>query len=255
MAPYLAFFAAGRFEVRHGVTDGLPWYVAVSRRIEQSDRDRQMQLMLRTPAIVRWLQRQLGRYPFRDTGGLTTSLDPGFALENQTRPTYPVLGADGVTMMVHELAHQWFGDSVSVANWRDVWLNEGAATFMEARYAERHGGQSAQAWLRETYDRVYDWSRVVADPGADIYDLFDSDTVYLRGGMTFQALRNRIGNDEFWPLLRAWLRRHRDGNGSTEQFMALAEQRTGEDLDAFFRAWLYDTTQPAWTAANGLTAP
>ena len=256
MATYLAFFAAGHFDVRHGVTHGLPWYVAVSRRIDQPDRDRSMKLMLRTPATVGWLQRQLGvPYPFRDTGGLTTGLSPGFALENQTRPTYPVLGGDAVTTVVHELAHQWFGDSVSIANWRDIWLNEGAATFMEARYAETHGGESAQRWLGQTYDRVDDWSRPVADPGADINDLFDYYTVYLRGGMTLQALRHRIGNDKFWPLLRAWLRQHRDGNGSTEQFMALAEQKSGEDLDGFFQAWLYDTTPPERTAANGLATP
>jgi aminopeptidase N len=253
MAPYLAFFAAGRFAVRHGRHRGLPWYVAVSKAVPQPTRARSMGLMRRTPELVDWLERQLGDYPFSATGGLTTSLSPGFALENQTRPTYPVLSAGSLTTVVHELAHQWFGDSVSVAGWRDIWLNEGAATFMEVRYAETHGGESGRRWL----DRVYDtlahdkvfWDLVVADPGPT--RIFDW-SVYERGAMTLQALRQRIGEEDFWLLLRTWLADRRDGNGSTEDFEALAEQLSGEDLAAFFDAWLTTRTRPERTAENGL---
>nr|WP_246378001.1 M1 family aminopeptidase [Nocardioides ginsengisegetis] len=209
--------------------------------------------MERTPGIVTWLERQLGHYPFADTGGLTTSLNPGFALENQTRPTYPVLTSEAVTTVVHELAHQWFGDSVAVANWRDIWLNEGAATFMEARYAETHGGQSAQQWLEYWYDTLADdadfWTLQVDDPGRD--HIFDWQ-VYQRGGMALQALRHRIGNDDYWRLLRQWVHSRAGGNGSTRQFEALAEQVSGQQLDGFFKAWLVDPTRPARTAANGL---
>ena len=89
----------------------------------------------------------------------------------------------------------------------------------------------------------------MADPGpARIF----AWAVYLRGAMTLQALRQRIGNDEFWELLRTWLADRRGGNGSTEQFQALAELTSGEDLDGFFQAWLYATEKPADTAANGL---
>ncbi|GAB3767609.1 aminopeptidase N [Nocardioides ginsengisegetis] len=253
MVPYLAFFAAGHFVIRHGVHDGLPWYVAVSDRIPTSTRNASLRLMERTPGIVTWLERQLGHYPFADTGGLTTSLNPGFALENQTRPTYPVLTSEAVTTVVHELAHQWFGDSVAVANWRDIWLNEGAATFMEARYAETHGGQSAQQWLEYWYDTLADdadfWTLQVDDPGRD--HIFDWQ-VYQRGGMALQALRHRIGNDDYWRLLRQWVHSRAGGNGSTRQFEALAEQVSGQQLDGFFKAWLVDPTRPARTAANGL---
>ena len=253
MAPYLAFFAAGRYTVARGSYRGLPWHVAVSDRIPWTQRRRSMRLMKRTPQVVEWLEGQLGPYPFNVTGGVTSSLDPGFALENQTRPTYPVLGGNALTTMVHELAHQWLGDSVAVANWRDIWLNEGAATFMEARWAETHGGESAEQWLQYWYDALRTdadfWSLHLADPGRD--HLFDW-AVYQRGGMALEALRRRVGDDVFWPLLRTWLADQRGGNGSTEEFVALAQQVSGEDLTGFFRAWLHDRVAPAPTAANGL---
>ena len=70
--------------------------------------------------------------------------------------------------------------------------------------------------------------------------------------MTLQALRHRIGETEFWTILRTWAADREGGNGTTEEFQALAEQVSGEDLDAFFQAWLFDGARPARTAANGL---
>jgi aminopeptidase N len=254
MVPYLAFFAAGDFVVRHGRHDGLPWYVAVSRQIPKAGRARSMRLMKRTPEVVDWLETQLGDYPFSATGGLTTGLSPGFALENQTRPTYPLLGHGALGVVVHELAHQWFGDLVAVENWRDIWLNEGFATFMEVRYDATHGGPSASAWLRSRYDAFGPdsdfWNLEIADPRPP--RLFDN-SVYLRGAMTLQALRQRIDDDAvFWALLRTWLAENRYGNGSTPEFHALAERVSGRELDEFFQAWLHDRSRPAPTADNGL---
>jgi aminopeptidase N len=260
MVPYLAFFAAGRFAVSRSAADGTPSYVAVSNALSTGEQQTAMGLMKRTPRLLRWLEEQLGDYPFATTGGLTTSLSPGFALENQTRPTYPYLG-DGpaaVSTVVHELAHQWLGDSVAVRGWQDIWLNEGAATFMEVYYAERHGGESADTWMRRHYDNDADdpfWNLEVADPCPShtrcVNDIFDS-RVYLRGGMALQALRNVIGDARYWTLLRRWVADHRGRNGSTAEFEALAEEVSGRDLTGFFDAWLHSTAKPAPTAANGL---
>ncbi len=260
MAPYLAFFAAGRFRVAQGVDAGLPWSVAVSRRLPTGSQTSSMALMRRTPALVRWLESDLGSYPFSTVGGLTTVLDPGFALENQTRPTYTAMG-DGpgaVDTVVHELAHQWFGDSVALAAWRDIWLNEGAATFMEWRYDETHGGEAAQQELLDYYDRAADdpfWQREVADPCPDhracVGKIFDA-RVYERGAMTLQALRNRVGDAAFWQILRTWTSARAGGHGSTADFESLAARVSGLDLSGFFQAWLHAGTKPSATADNGL---
>jgi aminopeptidase N len=251
MATYLAFFAAGDFVVRRGISHHLPYELAVSRRLGRGGRRAAMHGLLETPGIVAWLGRQLGRYPFSVTGGLVTSLNPGFALENQTRPTYPEL----VTrlLMVHELAHQWFGDSVSVHHWRDVWLNEGFATFMEHLWVQDHGGRSTRSWLHEEYDGTGPgstfWDLVVADPGPR--HLFDWP-VYQRGAMTLAALRVRIGRGHFRALLRRWAADHRHGHGTTGQLEALAAKVSGQDLTSFFDAWVHESGRPAATADNGL---
>ena len=251
MATYLAFFVAGRFDVRHGRQHGLPYYLAVSCDLPLGQRRAAMRGLLRTPGIVHWLSGHLGRYPFSRTGGVVTSLNPGFALETQTRPTYP----EGVSrlLMVHELAHQWFGDSVSVHHWQDIWLNEGFATFMEQLWIEDHGGPSTATWLEESFhgstaDSSF-WQLPVADPGPD--DLFDW-AVYERGAMTLAALRHRIGRDDFAHLLKAWTSRHRHAHGTTAQFEALATSISRQSLASFFDAWLVQPTRPADTVANGL---
>jgi aminopeptidase N len=254
MASYLAFFAAGRFVIEHGTTNGLPWTNAVSSQLARANRTRMLALLQQSRSIVGWLASQLGTYPFETTGGVVTNLFTGFALENQTRPTYPLMfGPQAHSVVVHELAHQWFGDDVTVRRWRDIWLNEGFATFMEHRYDEAHGGQSVHQWLADTYasypadDQI--WAMKIGAPGAgSIFDI----AVYERGAMTLQALRNRIGDTEFWRLLRTWVVRHHGGHGAIWQFMGLAEQVSGEQLDGFFQAWLFTASKPAATAVNGL---
>lgn len=261
MAPYLAFFAAGRYRIASGKQGGTPWLIAVSRNLPPAARDSAMTLMRRTPAVLGWLQRQLGPYPFSTTGGLTTSLPVTFALENQTRPTYPYLGRgpEAVRTVVHELAHQWFGDSVGLASWSDIWLSEGAATFFEWRWDESRATTTAARRLRSAYDRIAVgdpfWAGLVADPcatGQGCVNRIFATFVYERGAMTFQALRNRIGEDAFWTLLRRWVTERRGGHGTTAEFEALAEEVSNLDLDGFFDAWLRSGAKPADTVENGL---
>jgi aminopeptidase N len=253
MAPYLAFFAAGDFTIARGKHRGLPWLVAVSDRLGANDRAASMRLMKRTPAVVAGLEKDLGDYPFSVVGGLTTSLDPGFALENQTRPTYPAVGGSYTSLVVHELAHQWFGDDIAVQQWRDIWLNEGFASFMEWRWSETHGKRTGREILKSYYDSMTAqsefWKVTVADPGAE--KVFDG-AIYGRGAMTLQALRNRVGDEVFWRVLRTWIKEQRGGNGATAEFEEVASRVSGQDLGAFFTAWLRTPSKPAATADNGL---
>jgi aminopeptidase N len=253
MATYLAFFAVGKYAVRQGSWHGLPWLVAVNKRIGQPQRTGLVDLLSRTPHVVSRLSRDLGPYPFSTTGGLVTALPVNFALENQTRPTYPAMSPSSVWLLVHELAHQWFGDSVAVDKWQEIWLNEGAATFMEKRWAETHGGVTAAEWLRHRYDGnpagSSFWDLPIGDPGAA--HIFDN-RVYERGGMAMQALRDRLGGRTFWRVIRRWLADNAGGNGGTAGFEALAERLSGADLSGFFDAWLYTPAKPEDTVANGL---
>ena len=266
MASYLAFFAAGSFDTRSTTCNGVPNDVAVTRQqppfarpatgdaARDATEESVKQLGEQTCTIISALANVLGPYPFSAMGGLVTSLPVSFSLENQTRPTYPVLSGPSDSLMAHELAHQWFGDLVSVSNWRDIWLNEGFATYLSAYYGtEVVAHHSMQDWLNSNYDTFAGqagfWKLSIDDPGP--VRLFDG-AVYQRGAMAIQALRHRIGDTAFWSLLRTWLAQHAYGNGSVAEFEALASSTSGQDLTAFFGAWLDARVVPAKTADNGL---
>jgi aminopeptidase N len=259
MASYLAFMAVGQFDVAYGRTSsGLPVVTAVASNGGAAGRHAKKDFT-RTAAVVSWLSRQWGPYPFDAVGGVAPHADFGFALENQTRPVYTRefwSGGSNLSVIVHEQAHQWFGDSVSVNRWRDIWLNEGFATFSEWLWAEQHHDGTAQQML-DLYLEIYPksdpfWRLQIGRPGKG--KEFD-EAVYDRGAMTVQALRRRIGDRAFFTLMRRWAAAHRRGNAQVGQFAALAEQVSGQQLDGFFRAWLYTSARPARTAGNGLRAP
>lgn len=256
MATYLAFMAIGQYKVTEGTTSkGLPWIYAVptdnSTTTQRAETD-----FARTPEVVDFLSSQYGPYPFDAVGDVAPAADFGYALETQTRPVYTRgfwRRGSNMGVVAHEWAHQWWGDSVSVQEWKDIWVNEAFASHAEWLWSEDQGEGTANQLLREYYDGYAAdspmWQVSIADPGRD--NVFDA-AVYDRGAMSVQALRNRIGSPAFWQLLRTWQAEKRYGNGSVEEFMALAEKLSGEDLDGFFRAWLYDQRKPAATAENGL---
>jgi aminopeptidase N len=200
--------------------------------------------MRKTAAAQRLFASTFGPYPFSSSGGIVERVPRiGFALETQTRPIYFAPPNSGT--VAHEVAHQWFGNSVSVERWSDIWLNEGFATWAEWLWVERTGGPAVRSIARHLYktparDRSF-WNPPPGDPRpATLFDI----SVYLRGGMTLQALRERIGDATFIGILRRWVSEHRHGNASVADFIALAEQESGRDLSAFFDVWLYEKGKP-----------
>jgi hypothetical protein len=209
----------------------------------------------RQPEIIGFLEGYFGRYPFRDAGGIVDDLRGlGFALENQTRPIYSKDffhdRRQGDAVVVHELAHQWVGDSLSVSAWQHIWLNEGFATYTEWLWSEREGLGTVQ----EVFDSIAAvpadnpfWSVRIGDPGPDA--LFDS-AVYARGAMTLHALRQAVGDGDFFRILREWAQLNGGGNVSTNDFSTLAEKISGKELHPLFDEWLFTAGKPA-----GLEAP
>lgn len=253
MSTYQAFIAIGQYSLRQGTADGMPYVYAVSNRVPAEQRRRAFSQLTRSAAVIKDLEQLWGPYPYRQLGGVVPSHQLWFAgLETATRPVY---AADAITdggatdLITHELAHMWFGDRVTLAQWNDIFNSEAYASFSEWLRTERAGGPSADDALHARYDRLKDdrafWSVTMADPGRD--HLFDA--VYSRGPMTLQALRNVMGDRDFFRFSRDWAR---GGTESLEDWMAAARTYTAADLDPFFAAWIYGRTAPAATAANGL---
>jgi len=257
VATYLAFFAGGRFALSQEDVGGLTYRYAVSERLDGQQQQQATTLLRRTPGVVAWLVEQLGAYPFPVSGGVVAGRPLSYALETAARPVYPFVGGPSpgtVSLLVHEQAHQWFGDSVGLRRWRDVWLHEGFASYAEWWYAESHGGRAVADRLAAEYAArpasAAFWTVRVSDPGVD--DMW-SAAIYVRGAMTLAALRERVGDAPFAALLRGWVARYDGETVTGKDFRAYAEDVTGQDLDDFFSAWLDARVRPAPTAANGLS--
>jgi Peptidase family M1 domain/Peptidase M1 N-terminal domain len=206
--------------------------------------------LARQPEIIDFLAGIFGRYPFSAAGGIVDDTDTiGFALETQTRPVYSKAffhnSESGDAVVVHELAHQWAGDSLALERWQHIWLNEGFATYMEWLWSEREGFGTAQEIFEANASRPADdpfWTVVIGDPGADL--VLDT-AIYDRGGMTLHALRLEVGDADFFRILRTWAQSNEGGNVTTPEFIRLAERISGEDLDDFFETWLFTPAKPA----------
>jgi aminopeptidase N len=254
MVSYLATVTNGFFELRTGtLPSGLPLYDAVDPQTrfygEKTPRPEDAWANLAVePDAIDFLSRLYGAYSFDSVGGIVDwAPNVFFALETQTKPNYDVL-PDELTI-VHELAHQWFGDALVLDHWSDMWLNEGFATWSEWIWTERHGGQTAQQRFNQLYSTPED-----STSGQDLWfpapdalpgpaDLFGTP-VYDRGAMTLQALRAKVGDTTFFRILRDWYAEHRNSNVTTEQFIATAERDSGQQLDRLFDVWLFQEGRP-----------
>ncbi len=262
MASYLATIDIGNWDVHRWKTDdGLPVYDAVDPQVSGGLRAEVDSSLAKQGEILDFLSDNIGRpYPFNTVGAIVDPERPiAFALETQTRPVYAAIfwtdrsgqptNADYV--VVHELAHQWFGDDVALRRWSDMWLNEGFATYYEYLWDGAHGGLTPHQLYEGTLAGVSAddplWSVKVADPGPD---QVLGDAVYVRGMMALEALRLEVGDDDFSAIVRRWAASRAGGNGTTEQFIDVAEGVSGRQLDDLFETWLYTAAKPEVSAVQ-----
>ena len=257
MASELIQLAVGQLDViQRGFVDGVR-----VRDVAPSALAPQLEGALsRTPDHLRWMTEQVGRYPFDSYGVLAADQNFSYALETQTLSLHPAfflapevpLSANE-PVMVHELAHQWFGDSVAPEQWSDVWLNEGHATWYEWLYGDEffldvEPGYDFVPRIREAYSHGDQWRTQygpVALPSSnDLFDLF-SPNVYDGGAVVLYALRQVIGERAFVELERRWAKQNAGSSVGTDDFIALASRVAGRDLGPFLRDWVYGTKTPA----------
>ena len=201
--------------------------------------------------VLDFLAGIFGPYPFSTAGGVVDVADISFALETQTRPVYSPgffdSPEDAIDVVVHELAHQWVGDYLTVARWQDIWLNEGFATYTEWLWSEAEGRGTAEE-IFDFYMSILEeddpfWEVIIGHPQSE--DLLFDIAVYYRGAMTLHALRQLVGDDVFFEILRTWVEEQAGGWVTTEEFIATAERVSGRQLDDFFETWLFTPEKPA----------
>ncbi|MET0134557.1 MAG: M1 family aminopeptidase, partial [Kibdelosporangium sp.] len=201
----------------------------------------------RQPEMMVAFERLFGPYPFGAYTVVVTDDDLDIPIEAQSLSIFGANHVDGRRgsehLVAHELAHQWFGNSVTVANWQHIWLNEGLATYAEWLWSQASGGRSANELARTARLALAKLPQdlVLADPG--VSRMFD-DRVYQRGALTVHALRQQLGEAEFFAMLREWTSSNRYRTVTTDDFVALAQKHSPRPLGELFQAWLYQPRLP-----------
>jgi aminopeptidase N len=238
MASYLATVAIYPFEtsVQEG-PNGLPILNFTTVKLSQFARA----ALERTPEMIEFLEARIGPYPFESYGAIVVAFP--WSLETQSRSllSRSQLFSLREELVMHELAHQWFGNSVSLGRWQDIWLNEGFATYISWLWAEETRGEQAfERIVRDSYQPLF----LSMPPGAPAVDTLFDYSVYARGALTLHALRLRVGDEDFFEILQTYYARYRDSHVTTDDFIAVAEEVSGQSLGDFFQDWLYTTGIP-----------
>lgn len=244
-ASYLTTVAFGDYTRQTAAgPHGLPvsyWYA--------DPRSPMLPLVRKTPQLLQWIEALLGPYPFASAGFLLVPGNSG--METQTlitfsealsKPTVTETEAD----VVHELIHQWFGDEITPADWRDVWLNEGLTMYLEYRYLIDHGhATAAEVYdpLQRYGDKVY--RTVAGPPGAYYHDHFGDVNVYGCGALLLYNLEKAYGKKKFDAALRGWPATAKYGNSDRTKFASYMSRALGPEAGPYILHWLTARTTPA----------
>ncbi|WP_027928387.1 M1 family metallopeptidase [Amycolatopsis benzoatilytica] len=238
VASYLTTIAIDKFTVkRSALPDGTPIVSGYAPGAESRDATGD-----RLPEVLSFLESKFGQYPQSAAGGIYLDENIHFSLETQTRPTYAKWAE--ILTVVHENAHQWFGDSVSLDSWSDICLNECFASYAQWMWGEREGqnlDDRYRAAIELTQGSADFWSQKLVDMGPQ--HLFQG--VYDKGILAVHALRRALGEPAFETLLHEWVTQHRNGNASWAQFEQLVSKVAGRDLHGFLTDWFQGTQLPS----------
>jgi aminopeptidase N len=237
MSSYLATVQIGSYQ-RHRTNRGLiPMSAVLPTRLRTKfDYD-----FARQPEMMDVFIRLFGPYPFVDYTVVVTDDQLDIPIEAQGISIFGSNHCDGKRgaerLVAHELAHQWFGNSLTIRQWRDIWLHEGFASYAEWLWSEQSGGPPADQLARAARQNLARRSQdlVIVDPGP--HRMFD-DLVYQRGALTLHALRLELDDPRFFALLREWTATHRHSSVTTGEFTDLAERYAQKPLHGLWDTWL-----------------
>ncbi len=205
------------------------------------------------PAMIDYFGEIFGEYPFEKYGQAVVSMSTFGAMEHQTMTTLGnfILTGNGAYELIvaHELAHQWFGNSVSFLTFADVWLSEGFATYSEHLWVDKQlGWDAATQYIQSSYHNYYisyentNGAKTVYDPS---FNSYFSPPSYEKGASVLHMLRLKMGDAQFFELIQTWYATYRNHNAITSEFQAMAEQISGLDLQQFFQQWIYSPGIPS----------
>ena len=247
MAPYLATLQIGRYVETRLRTSSRRAPELVVHHPADLDRRALAASFGRQPDMLACFEERFGPYPFAGYRAVVTDDPLEIPLESQALSTFGrnhcAPGWEDVRLIAHELSHQWFGNAVTVRQWRDIWLHEGFACYAEWLYSEASGGWTTDQWAVHHHDRLSALPQdlVLGDPGPDL--MFD-DRVYKRGALTLHALRRTVGDEPFFAVLSSWVADHTGGSVTTADFVGHAERVTGVALAELLDEWVYSLPLP-----------
>ncbi|MCR4439269.1 MAG: M1 family aminopeptidase [bacterium] len=252
IATYLICLTAGKYTVLNDA------YTSVSGKVVPlqyfvypSDVAKAQEDFAVVPRAMAAFEHWFGEYPFADEKyGMAECQMIFGGMEHQTmttiHPNYITGQHTYDDVFVHELAHMWWGDCVTVENWHHCWLNEGFASYAEALYHEYYSGKAAyHAHMNTSLNALQYKEPVYRHDLSNAMGIFDA-VVYNKGAWILHMLRGMVGDSAFKEILRLYRQRHEYGNATTEDFCRVCEEVAGTSLDWFFQEWVYDRWHPEY---------